>query len=81
MEFDKLPEGGSEVSVAGYKGIVTRLTKVAGGIEVTVQLNDEDDETPVSGLGAFSAANVKEEEETPVVSKPAVTKPVATTKK
>jgi hypothetical protein len=60
MDFDKLPKGGEEVSIGGYKGVLSRVTKVAGGLEVTVQLNDEDDETPVSGAhGGFNAADVE----------------------
>jgi hypothetical protein len=59
-DFDKLPAGGEEVSIGGYKGIVSRVQKIAGGLEVTVQLNDEDDETPISGAsGGFSAADVE----------------------
>lgn len=90
-DFDKLPKGGEEISVLGYKGILTRATKVAGGLEVTVQLNDEDDETPISGLGAFSDEEAgekaledaknsekdEEEEKEEEVTKPAPVKPVA----
>lgn len=33
------------------KGVVVRRVKIAGGEEITLQVNDADDETPISGTG------------------------------
>jgi hypothetical protein len=61
FDYENLPKGGEEISFAGSKATVARIVKIAGGVEVTVQINDDDDETPVSGsYGGFNSADVEE---------------------
>jgi len=60
MSVENLPNGGDEVKIGKHDGIVSRIQKIAGGVEVTVQINDADDETPISGTsGGFNAEDVK----------------------
>lgn len=49
MAFDKLPGNGYKVTVGDYDGEVVKAVKIAGGVEVTIQLNDPDDDRPVGG--------------------------------
>ena len=61
IDLENLPKGGEEISFAGGKATIARIVKIAGGVEITVQINDEDDETPVSGsYGGFNSADVEQ---------------------